>query len=95
MATRLTAATGRTFTYVPLSETEFAQHLRQWGLPVTVAADLAKEYALIGAGHPAFGVVTDTVPRLTGMAARSVDQFVRDYAHALATPPQQGENGEV
>jgi len=39
--------------------------------------------------------VTDTVPRLTGAAARSVDQFARDYAHVLASPPQQGEDGEV
>src|SRR5262245_49832950 len=54
-----------------------------------VQADLAKEYARIGAGHPAFGVVMDTVPRLTGQAACSVDQFARDYARALASPPQQ------
>jgi hypothetical protein len=51
---------------------------------------LAKEYALMGAGHPAFGVVMDTVPRLTGQVARSVDQFAHDYARALAIPPQQG-----
>jgi uncharacterized protein YbjT (DUF2867 family) len=85
VAAKLTAASGRTFSYVPLSEAEFAQHLRQSGRPTSLAADLAKEYALIGAGHPAFGVVTDTVPRLTGRAARSVDQFARDYARALAT----------
>jgi uncharacterized protein YbjT (DUF2867 family) len=89
VAARLTAASGRAITYVPLSEAEFAQRLRQWGLPATVAADLAKEYALIGAGHPAFGIVTDIVPRLTGAAARSVEQFARDYAHALAAPRQQ------
>ena len=85
VAAKLTAATGRTFSYVPLSETEFAQHLSQSGRPTSLATDLAKEYVLIGAGHPAFGVVTDTVPRLTGQAARSVDQFAHDYARALAT----------
>jgi uncharacterized protein YbjT (DUF2867 family) len=89
VAAKLTAASGRIFTYVPVSEAEFAQRLRQSGLPAPLAADLAKEYALIGAGHPAFGVVIDTVPRLTGQAARSVDQFARDYAYALATAPQQ------
>jgi uncharacterized protein YbjT (DUF2867 family) len=89
VAAKLTATAGRTFTYVPLSEAEFAQRLIQQGRPAPLAADLAKEYALIGAGHPAFGVVMDTVPCLTGQGARSVDQFARDYAHALASPPQQ------
>jgi uncharacterized protein YbjT (DUF2867 family) len=89
VAAKLTAASGRIFTYVPVSEAEFAQRLIQSGRPAPLAADLAKEYALIGAGHPTFGVVTDIVPRLTGQAARSVDQFARDYARALATPPQQ------
>ncbi len=89
VAAKLTAAAGRTFTYVPVSEAEFAQRLIQAGRPAPLAADLAKEYALIGAGHPAFGVVTDTVPRLTGQPARSVDQFAHDYARALAAPPQQ------
>ena len=87
---RLTTATGRAFTYVPVSEAEFAHTLLQWGLPAPVAADLAKEYALIGAGHPAFGVVKDTVQRLTGQPARTVDQFARDYAPALTTPPRWG-----
>jgi len=89
VAAKLTAASERIFTYVPVSEAEFAQRLIQSGRPAPLAADLAKEYALIGAGHPTFGVVADTVPRLTGQAARSVDQFARDYAQALATPPQQ------
>jgi uncharacterized protein YbjT (DUF2867 family) len=85
VAAKLTAASGRAFSYVSVSEGEFAQYLSQSGRPASLAADLAKEYALIGAGHPAFGVVTDTVPRLTGQAARSVDQFAHDYARALAT----------
>jgi len=51
VAARLTAAAGRTFTYVPLSEIEFAQRLRQWGLPAAVATDLAKEYAQMGPGR--------------------------------------------
>jgi uncharacterized protein YbjT (DUF2867 family) len=89
VAAKLAAATGRSFTYAPLSEREFAQRLIQSGRPVSLAADLAKEYALIGAGHPAFTVVTDTVLRLTGQTARSVDQFARDYARALAALSQQ------
>lgn len=90
VAAQLTAVTGRTFTYVPVSEAEFARALAQWGLSAPVAADLAREYALIGAGHPAFGVVKDTVPRLTGSPARSVEQFARDYAQALVNPPRWG-----
>jgi len=89
VAAKLTAVAGRAFNYMPVSEAEFAQRLSLRGLPAPLAADLAKEYALIGAAHHAFGVVTDTVPRLTRQPARSVDQFARDYARALATPPQQ------
>ncbi len=70
---------------MPVSEGEFAQILIQSARSVSLAADLAKEYALIGAGHPAFAVVTDTVLRLTGQTARSVDQFARDYARASAS----------
>jgi uncharacterized protein YbjT (DUF2867 family) len=90
VAATLTAVTGRTFIYTPVSESEFAQMLLQWGLPAPVAADLAKEYALIGAGHPAFGVVKDTVQRLTGQPARTVDQFAHDHAQALTNPPRWG-----
>jgi uncharacterized protein YbjT (DUF2867 family) len=87
VAERLTAASGRTFTYTPVSEAEFAQMLTARRLPASVAADLAKEYTLIGAGHPAFAIVKDTVPRLTGQSARSMDQFAHDYAQTLAGPP--------
>ncbi len=90
VAARLTAATGRTFTYVPVSEAQFAQVLQQWGLSGPVAADLAREYALIGAGHPAFNLVTDTVPRLAGRPGLTVEAFARDHAQALITPPRWG-----
>ena len=89
VAAKLTAIAGRRFTYVAVSEAAFAQRLRQAGRPASLAADLAKEYALMGAGHPAFGVVLDTVVRLTGQAGRTVEQFAHDYAGALARPPQQ------
>lgn len=90
VATRLTAATGRPFTYAPVSKAEFTQTLAQWGLPAAVAADLAQEYALIGAGHPAFAVARDTVQRLTGRPARTLDQFARDHAPALTQPARWG-----
>lgn len=88
VAARLTRVTGRTFNYVPVSEAEFKDILQQWGLPEPVAGDLAHEYAEIGAGHPAFREPRDTVPRLTGKPARSVDDFARDYAAQLTSPPQ-------
>ena len=90
VAARLTAITGRRFTYAPVSKAEFTQMLAQWGLPDAVAADLAQEYALIGAGHPAFAVARDTVQRLTGRPARTLDQFARDHALALTRPPRWG-----
>jgi uncharacterized protein YbjT (DUF2867 family) len=90
VAARLTTVTGRAFTYVPVSEAEFKEMLRQWGLPDSVAADLAHEYGVIGDGHPAFGTPRDTVPRLTGRPARSVDDFARAYTAQLTSPPQWG-----
>jgi uncharacterized protein YbjT (DUF2867 family) len=88
VAARLTRVTRRTFTYVPVSEAEFKGILQQWGLPEPVAADLAREYAEIGAGHSAFSTPRDTVLRLTGKPARSVEDFATDYAAQLTSPPQ-------
>jgi len=90
VAAQLTAATGRTFTYVPVDEAEFKGILQQWGLPEAAAGDLAREYGEIGAGHPAFSTPRDTVPRLTGRPARAVEEFARDYAALLTNPPQWG-----
>jgi uncharacterized protein YbjT (DUF2867 family) len=87
VAARLTAVTGRTFTYVPVSRAEFKALLQQWGLPAAVASDLANEYGVIGDGHPAFSTPRDTVLRLTGQPARSVADFARAYAAQLTTPP--------
>jgi uncharacterized protein YbjT (DUF2867 family) len=83
VAATLTAATGRAFSYTPVSEAVFKQMLAQWGLPEAVAHDLAREYALIGEGHAAFSVPTDTVLRITGKPARSLNQFAQDFARAF------------
>jgi hypothetical protein len=88
VAARLTAVTGRTFTYAPVTPSEFQAILEQCGLPKTVAGDLAREYGAIGGGHPAYSTPLDSVPRLTGSPARSVEDFARDYTTQLAAPPQ-------
>jgi uncharacterized protein YbjT (DUF2867 family) len=88
VAAQLTEVTGRAFTYTPVSRAEFKTVLQQWGLPDTIASDLANEYGEIGDGHPAFSAARDTVPRLTGKPARSLRDFAHDYATQLTTPPQ-------
>lgn len=93
VAARLTAVTGRAFRYAPLARAEFQAMLQQWGLPEFVATDLANEYGEIGDGHPAFSTPRDTVLRLTGKAARSVEDFARDYTAQLTSPPQWSFGG--
>ena len=93
VAARLTAVTGRPFRYAPLARAEFKAMLQQWGLPEIVANDLANEYGEIGDGHPAFSAPRDTVLRLTGKPARSVEDFARDYTAQLTSPPQWGFGG--
>lgn len=88
VAAQLTEITGRTFTYTPVSRTEFKAVLQQWGLPDAIASDLANEYGEIGDGHPAFSTPRATVQRLTGKPARSLRDFARDYAAQLTNPPQ-------
>lgn len=87
VAEKLTAASGRHFTYVQVTRVRFQETLLGWGLPAELAAALAMEYDIIGHshphGHPAFAAVTDTVPRITGRPATTVDQFARDQAAAL------------
>jgi uncharacterized protein YbjT (DUF2867 family) len=88
VAAQLTAVTGRTFAYTPVSRDAFKAILQQGGLSATLARDLAHEYGEIGDGHPAFSTPRDTVPRLTGQPARSLRDFARAYAAQLTTPPQ-------
>lgn len=88
VADRITAVTGRKFNYIPVTEYEFKAALQQWGLPESMAADLAREYGEIGAGHPAFSMPRNTVQQVTGHPARSIDEFARDYAQRLTNPPQ-------
>jgi uncharacterized protein YbjT (DUF2867 family) len=92
IAASLSAVTGRAFTYTPVSAAEFEAILRQWGLAERVARDLAREYGAIGDGHPAFSIPRDSVPRLTSRPARSVEDFARDDAAQLTTPPAWNAN---
>jgi uncharacterized protein YbjT (DUF2867 family) len=92
IAERLTAVTGRAFTYVPVTEAEFEEMLvRRWGFPDQLAADLAHEYGVIGEGHPAFSTPRDTVPRVTGHQARNIDDFARAYRTELTSSVGTGQ----
>jgi uncharacterized protein YbjT (DUF2867 family) len=83
VAEKLTATTGRSFTYQPVTRQHFEKTLLSWRLPAPIAAALALEYDIIGRGHQAFATVSDTGPRVTGRPATTFDQFARDHAEAL------------
>jgi uncharacterized protein YbjT (DUF2867 family) len=83
VAAMLTVATGQPFTYVPVPAEAFRHTLIGWGLPEPIAGALAEEYRLIGEGHPAFATTTDTVSRVAGRSAHTLNQFARDFAMAL------------
>ncbi len=82
LAAGLSAATGRTITYKPISMAEARARLVTRGVaPATIDATLAiAEYQRNG-GPTA--VVSPTVERLLGRPPRSIHDFVRDHAAAF------------
>lgn len=81
-ATVLSAALGRTVRYTELGTEKSLEGLSGFERDLT-----ALTYERVRAGD--FAVVTDTVPRLTGHAARSLKQFVTDAAAAGAWSPER------
>ncbi|WP_084467260.1 SDR family oxidoreductase [Actinokineospora inagensis] len=82
----LSEVTGREITYHAETEAEAYESRAHYGAPEFEVAGWVTSYTAIAAGE--LGVVSDTVPRLTGHPAQSVAEFLRtnpdSYAHLLA-----------
>jgi uncharacterized protein YbjT (DUF2867 family) len=81
IAEQLTAATGRPFAYNAISDQAYRDYLLLSGRPDWYADMVVELFQRTRAGD--YSALTDTVERITGKPARSIDEFGRDYAEAL------------
>ena len=84
MAEKLSAALGRTVTYVPIPEEDARKAMLAEGLPADYVERLLDLYRFIRAGRAA--AVSAAVKDVTGRDPVRFDQFVREHADALSTP---------
>jgi uncharacterized protein YbjT (DUF2867 family) len=81
VAATLSAALGRSVTYVNVSPAQFADSMLSYGAPEWMADGLNELYGAYRAGAAA--EVTDTVARVGKKAPISFDQFAREFASVL------------
>jgi uncharacterized protein YbjT (DUF2867 family) len=81
IAAALTAALGRTVTFIDVPPEAFADSIRAV-LPPWQVDGLLEDYAHYRRGEAA--AVSPAVAEITGQAPRSIEQFARDYAGAFA-----------
>ncbi|MGW6696533.1 SDR family oxidoreductase [Nocardia sp. NPDC055049] len=84
IAARLSAAYGRTISYVDLPPAQLAARLTAQGLPTQFAEDVAELQAGIAEGTAAH--ITSAVSDLTGRGPRTFGQFLADHQPATAEP---------
>ena len=85
VAAALADATGHPVRSVDLTEEQARPRFEGAGLPDWMAVQLAGVFGIIRAGG--FEPVTDEVRRLTGVPARDITGFARDFAAAFTPPP--------
>ena len=81
VAAELSAACGRTITYVNVGDEEARQAMTAAGLPPMVADAIVAIFAEQRTGTMAG--TTDTLPRLIGREPRTIADFARDHAGAF------------
>jgi len=81
VARAITGATGHPVRYVDLTEEAARPRFENAGLPEWLAQHLAGVFGVIRDGG--FANTTEHVAAITGHAARSVDDFARDFAAAF------------
>src|SRR5215472_16794042 len=84
IAAALTAALGRTVSFIDVPPEAFAGSIRQL-LPPWQVDGLLEDYAHYRRGEAA--AVSSAIAEITGTAPRSIEQFARDYAAAFAADP--------
>jgi len=80
IAAAVTAAVGRTVRFIDVPPEAFADSIREL-LPPWQVDGLLEDYAHYRRGEAA--AVSPAVAQITGTAARSIEQFARDYAAAF------------
>jgi uncharacterized protein YbjT (DUF2867 family) len=81
VAAKLSGATGREVTYVPISPEQFRQGALAAGLPEWLVSALGRLNEIFAAGYAA--EVTDCVRAVGQKEPVTFDQFARDYAQAF------------
>jgi uncharacterized protein YbjT (DUF2867 family) len=84
VAAELTAATGRTIEYTPMTTARFAEFLIDGGLPEATALALAQLDIQVAAGSE--DRTTDTVERITGRAPQSFPDYIRRNRERFLEP---------
>jgi uncharacterized protein YbjT (DUF2867 family) len=80
-AAKLSAALGRTITYVPVSEADFRKSMSEQGVPADYVGRLLELYRFIREGRAS--VKSTAIRDVTGREPIRFDQFARDHAAAL------------
>ncbi|MFV5995726.1 NmrA family transcriptional regulator [Streptomyces sp. NPDC056231] len=78
VASELTRAVGREVRYVPVTESQYASALEEFGVPGAEAGFLAELFAMLLDGHNAS--TTDGVERVLGRAPKDFGTFAREAA---------------
>ena len=81
VAAKLSEATGRSITYVPVTPEQFREGALASGLPEWLVGALERLNEIFASGHAA--EVTDDVRRVAGKEPITFDQFARDHAQAF------------
>jgi len=79
IAERIGAATGKSVRYVDVTPDDARKAMLGMGMKDWLVDALIALYGVFSAGHAA--TVTNVVPRVTGVPARSFDLFAKEHAH--------------
>ncbi|MFF2813734.1 SDR family oxidoreductase [Streptomyces sp. NPDC058000] len=85
IAARIGAALGHDVTYRALTPDQAREGMLAAGMPAWQVDGLVELHGMYAAGEAA--TVADTVPRLLGRPARSLEDFLRDHAAAFRAAP--------
>jgi uncharacterized protein YbjT (DUF2867 family) len=90
IATELGSAIGRPVRFESIPPEAFISALTGAGMPKWQADGLAEDYAHYDRGEAS--AVSPDVAQVTGTSARSLHDFVVDYAHAFEAPNSSDRN---
>ena len=84
IATAVAGVTGRPVAFLPVTPEQARQAMESAGLPGDLVELFLAVYRLQREGH--FAAVTDTLPRVLGRPARTIEEFVADHRDSFVAP---------